>query len=96
MRFLIRDRDAKLCRGFDDVVCSAGAEVLRTPVQVSNANAYVGVPVGAMPRRRQQLLQPRRVHRRLVGADLSRHDLRRTDRPFEEAMGCLVSRREET
>jgi putative transposase len=40
MRFLIRDRDAKFCRGFDDVFCSAGAEVLLTPVQAPNANAY--------------------------------------------------------
>jgi hypothetical protein len=40
MRFLIRDRDAKFCRGFDDVYCSAGAEVLLTPVQAPNANAY--------------------------------------------------------
>jgi hypothetical protein len=40
MRFLIRDRDAKVCRGFDDVSCSAGAEVLLTPVQAPNANAY--------------------------------------------------------
>ena len=40
MRFLIRDRDAKFCRGFDDVFNSAGAEVLLTPVQVPNANAY--------------------------------------------------------
>jgi len=40
MRFLIRDRDAKFCRGFDDVFCSVGAEVLLTPVQAPNANAY--------------------------------------------------------
>ena len=40
MRFLIRDRDAKFCRGFADVFCSAGAEVLLTPVQAPNANAY--------------------------------------------------------
>jgi len=39
-RFLIRDRDAKFCRGFDDVFCSAGAEVLLTPVPAPNANAY--------------------------------------------------------
>src|SRR5512132_3965228 len=40
MRFLIRDRDAKFCRGFDDVFNSAGAELLLTPVQAPNANAY--------------------------------------------------------
>jgi transposase len=49
----------------------------------------VGVPVGAMPGRRQQVLQHSRVHRRLIGGDLSGRDLRRTDRLFEEAMGCL-------
>jgi putative transposase len=40
LRFLIRDRDAKVCGSFDDVCCSAGAEVLLTPVQAPNANAY--------------------------------------------------------
>jgi predicted amidohydrolase len=40
MRFLVRDRDAKFCRGFDDVLRSEGAEVLVTPVQAPNANAY--------------------------------------------------------
>jgi putative transposase len=39
-RFLIRDRDAKFCRGFDDVFRSEGAQVLVTPVQAPNANAY--------------------------------------------------------
>jgi hypothetical protein len=38
--FLIRDWDAKFTRAFDDVFRSAGAEVLITPLQAPNANAY--------------------------------------------------------
>jgi putative transposase len=40
VRFLIRDRDTKFCRGFDDVFRSEGANVMVTPVQAPNANAY--------------------------------------------------------
>jgi putative transposase len=39
-RFVLRDRDAKFSRGFDDVFCSEGGEVLATPVQAPKANAY--------------------------------------------------------
>ena len=38
--FLVRDRYAKFWRGFDDVFGSEGVEVLVTPVQAPNANAY--------------------------------------------------------
>jgi putative transposase len=38
--FLVRDRDTKFWRGFDDVFGSEGVEVLVTPVQAPNANAY--------------------------------------------------------
>jgi len=34
---LIRDRDAKFTRSFDDVWASIGARVVRTPVQTPNA-----------------------------------------------------------
>jgi putative transposase len=40
VRFLVRDRDATLCRSFDEVFRSEGAEVLVTPVPAPNANAY--------------------------------------------------------
>ncbi len=40
VRFVLRDHDAKFSRSFDAVFCSEGAEVLLTPVQAPNANAY--------------------------------------------------------
>ena len=39
VRFLVHDRDAKFCRGFDEVFRSDGGEVLRTPVRAPTANA---------------------------------------------------------
>jgi putative transposase len=40
VRFLLRDRDAKFCHSFDDVFGSEGADIVLTPVQAPNANAY--------------------------------------------------------
>jgi putative transposase len=40
LRFVLRDRDAKFSRAFDDVFRSESIEVLVTPVQAPNANAY--------------------------------------------------------
>jgi hypothetical protein len=48
LRFVLRDRDAKFCRGFDDVFGTEGAEVLVTPLQAPNANAYAERWVGTV------------------------------------------------
>jgi transposase InsO family protein len=40
VRFLVRDRDAKFVRSFDEVIRSIGARVIRTPVQAPKANAF--------------------------------------------------------
>jgi putative transposase len=40
VRFLVHDRDAKFCRGVDEVFRSDGGEVLRTPVRAPTANAH--------------------------------------------------------
>jgi putative transposase len=39
-RLLIRDRDTKFTRAFDDVFGSEGIQVIRTPVRAPKANAY--------------------------------------------------------
>jgi putative transposase len=40
VRLLLRDRDTKFCRSFDDVLRCEGADVVVAPVQAPNANAH--------------------------------------------------------
>ena len=49
-RFLIRDRDTKFTRAFDDVWRSTGVQIICTPIRVPNANAVAERWVGTVRR----------------------------------------------
>jgi putative transposase len=49
-RFLIHDRDRKFSRAFDGIFASEGIEIVRTPIQAPNANAYAERWVGSVCR----------------------------------------------
>jgi putative transposase len=48
MHHVLRDHDAKFCRAFDDLFRAEGAEVVLTPVQAPNANAFAERWVGTV------------------------------------------------
>jgi putative transposase len=49
-RFLIHDRDTKFSRAFDAIFRSEGIEIVHTPIQAPNANAYAERWVGSVRR----------------------------------------------
>jgi putative transposase len=75
VRFLIRDRDSKFTRAFDDLWRAVGTEVILTPIQAPNANAVAERWVGTVRQecldhlliagRRQLSSRPARLRRAL-------------------------------
>jgi hypothetical protein len=60
---------------------------------VIGLNSVVGVPLGAVPGRLEQVVQHRQVGRGSIGDDLDRSDLGRPDGPLKKRRAAAASRR---
>lgn len=70
VRFLIRDRDSKYIRSFDDVFETEGARVIKIPIRAPNANAFSERSIGTIRREvtdRILILGPRHLNLILRG-----------------------------
>jgi len=103
-RHLIRDRDTKFSRAFDDVWRSIGAQIIRTPVRTPVANAFAERWVGTVGRDcLDHLLIVGRRHLERVLADYVEHynrhrphrslNLCAPDRPLPEATAPVALER---
>ncbi|MCW2890394.1 MAG: integrase [Streptosporangiaceae bacterium] len=72
--FLIRDRDGKFSRAFDEVFTSRGIRIIKTPVRSPRANSYAERFVGTLRREcLDHLLIHGERHLRRVLAEYERH-----------------------
>jgi len=85
-RFLVRDRDAKFTRAFDDVFRSQGIRVIRTPVQAPRAKAHAERWVGSLRRECLDwvLIFGRRQLEQVVRAYIAHHNEHRPHRSLEQ------------
>lgn len=68
--FLIRDRDSKFIRSFDEVLATEGVRVIKTPIRAPNANAHAERVIRTIREEvtdRVLVLGPRHLNRLLAG-----------------------------
>jgi putative transposase len=99
LRFLVRDRDSKFTRDFDEVFRSEGMRVIKVPVRAPKARAHVEPWVSSVRREcldrilivgRRHLQHGQPLHRRELRGTVD-HQLRRTDQLIRRAF--VVGRR---
>ncbi len=81
-RFLIHDRDSKFSGAFDEVFRSQGIEIVRTPIQAPQANAYAERFVGTVRRECLDwiLIASRRQLERVLGVYVDHYNGHRPHR----------------
>jgi putative transposase len=85
VRFLIRDRDSKFTRAFDEIFNSEGIRVIRTPVRAPRANAYAERCVGTIRRECLDwiLIRGRRHLEHVLGVYVDHYNAHRPHRGLE-------------
>ncbi len=86
IRFLVRDRDAKFTRSFDEVFRSEGIRVIRTPVRAPQAKAHAERWVGSLRRQCLDwiLIVGRRQLEQVVRAYIAHHNEHRPHRSLDQ------------